>query len=492
MEDEKLHPGPQNPAAIPQRSGDVRFQEDDLLQLPSEKAAQNKYASGSIVLFSDPLTAFVCLETVEKIFIDLTTREFVFRLVSNNDGSNSVSKKNGPVYALESELQLGPSCPVWARPVHFTDDKDDLAAIVLGSYDNGNGVLYSVKADDSERVKYHGVPSSSVRYRSSSESSVSKLGHDRKSAEMASPAGADAQSLSDPEETSKFSDKVPAVEKVVPLHKREAPEESHDASPASSSKRTKVDVVAPSPVVDHASQSSFPSTPTGFHPPSQVQYAKKEQSYSSLADNPVSDISQARKEWYIPKIVDPLIIKEIFIGAGGCLHKKMEHKYRCKIKFSGFPFAPQTEPLKAIVTGLGSDVNGCIERMEHLLVESTPAVDRGRLLFHIAKVNGHGESEGKAIYQKSPLNPSTRIWMYAIDLPPRSREWTGLFIGKNGSLVKDIERRTNCTVAIENGCIRYVLVTARDSRSCNKCVEIVTSKLAWCEDKFLSTRGGRH
>jgi hypothetical protein len=150
--------------------------QEDLLEVPGSKAGKNKFPPGCVCLRLDcsATPSSATLGTVEAVLIDLgpdSNRAFVYRLAPSAPFHNA-----GSILARESELHLGHSCAVWARPIHLGSGAKEVAAVVMGSYVRDDETFYSVREVD-HQVEYHGIPSSHVRFRSGHNAGSNNSGH---------------------------------------------------------------------------------------------------------------------------------------------------------------------------------------------------------------------------------------------------------------------------------------------------------------------------
>jgi hypothetical protein len=281
-----------NPGATPNNI-DI----DTLLEVPEAKALLSSFPPGCICLRVDSNPAAlnaVTLGSIRGVFVDLNNKSsagtFVYRF-----SPEPPFHHEGEALVRETELRLGPSCPVWARPVHADPEEDQLPAVVIGSYVRPEGVFYSVH-DVIRNAQYDGVPVSSIRYRPDDVSILSQ-GSSEMRPMIATPSSLARKTV--------FSREDPTDEQVRELPTI-SPQSSEELRPSKKSKKAdesgcedKLSGNINSPGLDG---SSLSMTNTGHR--SEISSSARELS-SSLTSSSHERNDRTRKETITFKVVLP-------------------------------------------------------------------------------------------------------------------------------------------------------------------------------------------
>lgn len=387
-----------------------------------------------------------------------------------------ISTREGPViYSIESSLQWGPSCPVWARPVGLSAE---LSAIVIGSYNTASQVLYSVQDASDSSSMFHGVPPERIRYRptsavtSASEAVVvaNHSSHDRVP-----------------------SQKVPALSNT-PLATGKRSEATRGVSSASNemmpaSKRLKV------PLETSRGPSVAVVSHDGPHKDSPIGSA------SSITEDDLSSIQcsvgasaasrrrgrkkQSNRVLIIPtNILDVDEIKDALIGENGVEHKKLVHRTRCKISLRT---DLEDHQICAVIKGSEQNVESASREIEQILVDCVGEQDAGRMLY--SDSNSASKSNGLAVFQRSPDDLDTMAWGASFhfkgDLP---RATIGRVIGKKRSGLNKVQEKSDgCSISAntnpEKTTRPHLFVLGDSTEAVNGCIELIKERMKWAKSQ---------
>jgi hypothetical protein len=143
--------------------------ESFLVAVPSEKAVLAPYPPGCPVLHinSNGIPPLVTFGVVQSVWIDLTSRLFVYRVSPTGTGNTTLS--------AESQLQWAPSCRVWAllpsNPSNVTDQFVWKPCIVLTGYQPSpqSPPVFTLQVDGPSGTRtgslFHGIEKQYTLYR---------------------------------------------------------------------------------------------------------------------------------------------------------------------------------------------------------------------------------------------------------------------------------------------------------------------------------------
>jgi len=145
--------------------------------------------------------------------------------------------------------------------------------------------------------------------------------------------------------------------------------------------------------------------------------------------------------------------------------------------------------MEVTVTADSSKIQSVQQKLEDAIVATVPNDQKCRMLFHLAKDNDYGASEGHARYQRAPHNPRTWVWMAIIELHPEFERMSGLFMDVKARAVKEIIRTTGCRcVNLSQSHPKHIYLYSEDLDTANRAIDAVKARVQWTMDEYQRRR----
>lgn len=200
----------------------------------------------------------------------------------------------------------------------------------------------------------------------------------------------------------------------------------------------------------------------------------------------------------VPHFACNLLIKEALVGDGETNRNYINSETCCDMSVR-FPDANRStivDQIEVVLTGAyESDFDFAQRWVENRIISTIPLEEKGRMLFHLAKENEYGASEGHARYQRSPFDLKSWVWMNVVELPEGFDTYTSLFMDKKAKAIKGIVRSTQCRhVKLVDTSPKHVFLCSGNLDQVDAATEAVKARVLWTfdESKKLLSKNRNH
>lgn len=182
----------------------------------------------------------------------------------------------------------------------------------------------------------------------------------------------------------------------------------------------------------------------------------------------------------VPRSADDRLVKEALVGTDERIRNYIIGETGCKIEV-------KFDPIEVLLTGTfdAGDFDFAQRWVENRIVSTVPDDQKGRMLFHIARDNDYGASEGHARYQRSPHDLKSWVWMNVVEVPDGFEACGGLFVDKNGKGMKEIIRSTGCRhIQLCDTLPKHIFICSGNLEMVNAATKAVKDRVLWALNEF--------